>query len=259
VASIDILIAHLRDALGHLRQAIPGARRSEDMAAELRERFNALGVHDLVARMEAVREHAEVLTARLDVGIETGERLVEQAEAVRGSGDRPGPAVAAVTGGQSAPGMPALAGRDGLATVLAMLPRRAGDDSPTSGHVFGEDGRPVRRGALRSFRDPGLLADLDLTPKGRRSESMLSHVEAKVAALMRRGEIPQRAVLVINNEDGPCGWLRGRQGKVRYGTSCDELLADVLPLDSTLTVRWRDAGGLEHSQVYRGTGRRIRA
>jgi hypothetical protein len=87
---------------------------------------------------------------------------------------------------------------------------------------------------------------------------MASHVEAKAAKMMRDGKAPRHASLVINNADGPCGWLAGRLGEPRFGTSCDELLSDVMPADSTLTVRWRDSGGVEHSQVYRGTGRGIR-
>jgi hypothetical protein len=154
--------------------------------------------------------------------------------------------------------MPILAGDDGLERVLNALPQRHNDEGPTSGQLFRPSGRPVESGALRSSRDLDLLADLDLPDRAQKAEAMVSHAEAKAAAMMRRGRAPQHAVLVINNENGPCGWLRGRQGKRRFDTSCDELLRDILPAKSTLTVRWRDHDGVERSQVYRGTGRRIR-
>jgi hypothetical protein len=142
--------------------------------------------------------------------------------------------------------------------VLKVLPKRPNDEGRTTGQLFRENGRPVHRGTLLSFRDTSLLDDLDLPARARQSESMESHVETKAAKMMRDGQAPQHSTLVINNADGPCGWLRRQQGKRPTGTTCDEWLADVLPADSSLTVRWCDSTGVERSQVYRGTGRRIR-
>jgi hypothetical protein len=267
VSSVDTIGATLRTAVDHLHKAVTHVRAARDMAEENRDLSERLGAQGVVQRFKGIADKAEELQAMLVAGIDTGERLIAQTEAIRhgeSAGDVSAPADGtAPTGPRPVPfppqGMPILAGPDGLRRVLDALPERATDDGPTSGHLFRDNGRPIPDGGLRSSRDTSLLADLDLDRRGRRSESMASHVEAKAAAMMRRGHAPQHAVLVINNPDGPCGWLRGRQGRQRYGTSCDELLADALPADSTLTVRWRDSGGVERSQVYRGTGRSIRS
>jgi hypothetical protein len=107
---------------------------------------------------------------------------------------------------------------------------------------------------IRSSRDPSLLKDVTLPRIGQRAMSMLSHVEAKVAAMIRRGQAAGRSVLVINNSDGPCGWGMRRAGTSRFGSSCDELLPEILPAGSVLSVVWRDADGVQHRQDYRGTG-----
>lgn len=141
--------------------------------------------------------------------------MITQTEAVK-DGSR-AVAVRAHTSRPSAPASstdswdtPILGGPDGLGRVLGVLPKREADDSPTHGQLFRESGRPVPHGRLRSSRDPNLLADLDLPWKAERSEAMASHVEAKAAKMMRDGKAPQHAVLVIDNVDGPCGWLAGR-------------------------------------------------
>ena len=62
-----------------------------------------------------------------------------------------------------------------------------------------------------------------------------SHVEPKVAALMRETGI-QQGVLVINNRSGPCG-------PSNEGTSCRDVLPSILSAGSTLRVWFADAGG----------------
>ena len=62
-----------------------------------------------------------------------------------------------------------------------------------------------------------------------------SHVETKVAALMRETGVEQ-GVLVINNRTGPCG-------PSNEGTSCMDVLSSILPTGSTLRVWFADAGG----------------
>jgi hypothetical protein len=139
------------------------------MAEELRDLFEELGTHDLVERMQGIVERAEELEAILIAGIDAGERLIAQTEAVgrggaTGSADIPAHAThpSAPNPPTSTWGMPILAGPDGLDRVLDRLPTREDADSPTHGYLFRESGRPVPDGGLRSFRDPGLLADLDL-------------------------------------------------------------------------------------------------
>jgi hypothetical protein len=263
MASVDTIVAHLRQAVHHLGSAAVDARAAREAAQEIRDRCAALGAHTLVQALDVVLDTIERLEAMLRANIDHGEQLIAQAEAIRhGTATAAGTPAAApdtATSPWSPPSaVPILAGEHGLSRVLDALPHRPNDEGPTSGYLFRPNGRPVAGGALRSYRDPDLLADLDLPERTRKAEALLSHAEPKAAAMMRRGQAPQHAVLVINNADGPCGWLRGQQGKRRFGTSCDELLNDILPANSTLTVRWRDRAGVERSQVYRGIGRRIR-
>jgi hypothetical protein len=197
-------------------------------------------------------------------GNDAVERLIAQVEATRHSGAVGGIGGGVVATGSAStpepavPGVPLLAGPGGLARVLDGLPQRPDNKGRTTGQLFRESGRPVHGGRLLSFRDPRLLDDLSLSGRARQSDSMDSHVEAKAAKMIRDGDAPQHSTLVINNADGPCGWLARQQGEPRYGTTCDELLSDALPSASSLTVRWRDHGGVERSQIYRGTGRSIK-
>lgn len=149
---------------------------------------------------------------------------------------------------------------DGTAASRALdtLPIRADNEGPTHGYLFDAHDRQIGSSTIRSSRDDTLIEDLDLPRRAALSVSMTSHVEAKVAAMIRRGQAPRSCVLVINNERGPCGWLMRQRGQRRFGTTCDELLADALPVGAVLTVVWRDARGVERSEVYRGTGRRIK-
>jgi hypothetical protein len=62
-----------------------------------------------------------------------------------------------------------------------------------------------------------------------------SHVETKVAALMRETGV-EHGVLVINNRAGPCG-------PSAEGTSCMDVLSSILPAGSHLRVWYPDAGG----------------
>jgi hypothetical protein len=196
----------------------------------------------------------------LVAGIDMGERLIAQVEAVKNGGTSDGtvpPPVPAVAVGVPSPRpMPPLTDTN-FGQVVDALPPRPGKFGPTHGQVFDETGSPIGT-PVRSHREPGLHHDLDLPARARRGEPMNSHIEAKVAAGMRRGDLPQHVSVVINNRNGPCGWRERRDGRPLGGVSCDDLISDIIPPGSTMTVRWRDADGWGRRQDYHGTGRRIR-
>jgi Double-stranded DNA deaminase toxin A len=268
VVHIDDIVAALRAAVDNARRSIAAVRVAGDMIEEIRDQCEALGAHGIVDQMQALRDQVAALERYLAAGVDRGEELIVQTEAVKGpaagraalpgGGTVPMAGTASTTGTGLRSGTPVLAGPGGLDRVLAALPVRPNNKGPTSGHLYDETGQPAGVGAVRSSRDPALLADLSLSGRARRSDSMDSHVEAKVAKMMRDGDAPRHSTVVINNSDGPCGWLARQRGEPRFGTTCDELLSDALPAGSSLTVRWRDRGGVARSQVYRGTGRSIR-
>ena len=271
MTSIDSIVRALRQAVDHLHQALTRARRARDIAREGVAQAEALGADGVAQRFAGIADRTEDLERMLVAAVDRGEALIAQTETIRHGGGAvggTGSGVAVPAHGRAvstpAPaqpvniGTPILAGPDTLDRILKTLPERPDDQGRTTGQLLHQDGRPVHDGRLLSFRDPSLLDDLDLPPRARQSNSMDSHVEAKAAKMMRDGKAPQHSTLVINKADGPCGWLRRQQGKRATGTTCDEWLTDILPADSSLTVRWRDGGGAQHSQVYRGTGRRIR-
>lgn len=266
MASIDSIAAQLRQSLDRLHHAITAIRGAADTVGQLRSQFAALGARDLVHRIQAVAHGVTQLEQTLRASADATEGLIAQVEALRYGattalgGTTPGLTLPDLdpSAPDPPPAMPLLAGADGFARVLATLPHRPGGEGATTGQLFTSSGHPAADGLLRSSRQPDLLADLDLPPRARLSDSMDSHVEAKAAKMIRDGTAPPHAILVINNQDGPCGWLRRQLAKRATSTTCDEWLADILPADTTLTLRWRDSDGVPRSQVYRGTERRIR-
>ena len=75
-----------------------------------------------------------------------------------------------------------------------------------------------------------------------------THVEMKVAAIMRHEQISE-ATVVINNV--PCG-----SGRPESEYSCDKLLTRVLRSDQTMTVEGIDATtGHTIRKTYRGDSR----
>jgi hypothetical protein len=110
--------------------------------------------------------------------------------------------------------------------------------------VFDPAGRPLSA-VITSSSDRSLISDLTLTVRERHSMSLLSHVEAKVAAQIRNGTLPQDSTLVINNEV-----CKGELG-------CDAFLPSILPRGARLRVYVADDAGTRLYRVYEGTGSRI--
>jgi hypothetical protein len=137
-----------------------------------------------------------------------------------------------------------------LVEAAARLPGRPGGSGATSGYLFDSGGNQLG-GLRRSGRDP---AAADGVKRFRREsdgarlqptqvESVVTHVEGKVAAEMRAQ--PQDAVLLLNNT--PCLGVVG----------CDRLLPLLLPAGVNLTVFVKDAnapGGARMHKVYSGNG-----
>jgi hypothetical protein len=272
VSSIDNILAALHAARRVLEQAATDAREAAGQAGQIRDVGRATGVRSVVERFERLRARIEQVGAMLATGIDLTEEAISRAEATadaRGthsaptaSGEAIGTAGALPTADESGttPDDKVQAGapRATIDEVLAVLPVRVNDEGPTWGHLIDDEGRPAGA-AIGSSRDARLFDGLDLPWRARRSEAMFSHVEPKVAAMMRHGKAPRHAVLLINNEYGPCGWQDQQNGEPPVGTNCHELLSDVIPAGSSLTVRWRGSDGVERSEIYRGTGRGIRS
>jgi hypothetical protein len=125
---------------------------------------------------------------------------------------------------------------------------RGATQRPTDGDLFDPRERvPVGR-RFRSRTDSFLVADLELGPRERKSASLLSHVEAQVAAAMRRGEAAADSVLVINNVI-----CKGQ-------LSCRRFLPGILESGQRLTVWETEPDGTlrPEPQVFVGTGERIK-
>ncbi|WFE51227.1 SCP1.201-like deaminase [Micromonospora sp. WMMD1155] len=119
------------------------------------------------------------------------------------------------------------------------LPRRQAKD-PTSGvALIGGERIPMRSG-----RD--LAAAADLKPAYKLIATTTDHLEAKLAARMRRDHITQAAV-VTNN--APCDYTP-------YG--CEKILSRLLPVGAQLAVYVRDDDGqVRHWRTYTGNGKAI--
>jgi hypothetical protein len=97
-------------------------------------------------------------------------------------------------------------------------------------------------------REDSSLAD-DLVPRARTWMSAISHVEAHVAAMMRRGQAPDHVTVVVNND--VCTGAR----------SCDSLLPGMLRPGQRMRVYVADPqspDGVRFYRDYEGNGKGIR-
>ena len=271
MASVDSIVAQLRQAVDHLHQAATSARAAWDMAEEMRDRADSLGTYGLTRQLAGIVDKAEQLLAMLVAGIDAGERLIAQAEAIRGGGAAGGTGGGAVSaGGAGTPAsrpvpaekVPVTPGwrQRFLGEVpehvrqagTRLRPRVPGDDRSTVGILDGEEIRSGREGKSAA-------ADLDHAPLSGLPVVFERHVESKVAARMReearrRPEVAPHAEVVIDNTT--CGTNdRDRD----YEWTCDKVLPSILPRGSTLVV-WStcDGGRSFWRRAYHGTGERIR-
>jgi len=129
------------------------------------------------------------------------------------------------------------------------LPARNNTGDRTRGLVFDPDGRPLRIAPVISGQDRSLTSDLVLVGWEKSAASMISHVEAQVAAAMRRpaGDLPDEVVLVINNK------------VCRGPLSCTAMTASTLRPGQRLFIYERDPTGKLQGipVVLDGTGERI--
>ncbi|MEV0394134.1 DddA-like double-stranded DNA deaminase toxin [Polymorphospora rubra] len=124
-----------------------------------------------------------------------------------------------------------------LAQAARDLPRRQPKD-PTSGVAL------IAGERIRSGRDPDAASDLK--PAYRLIATTTDHLEAKLAARMRRDHITD-AVVLTNNP--PCEYQP-------YG--CERILPQLLPAGSRLTVYVSDDDGqVRHWRTYSGNGKAI--
>ncbi|MFD1085439.1 DddA-like double-stranded DNA deaminase toxin [Micromonospora andamanensis] len=119
------------------------------------------------------------------------------------------------------------------------LPRRQAKD-PTSGVAL-IDGQRI---PMKSGRDPA--AAVDLKPAYQLIATTTDHLEAKLAARMRREHVTHAAV-VTNNP--PCDYTP-------YG--CEKILSRLLPAGARMDVYVRDDDGqIRHWRTYTGNGKAI--
>ncbi|WP_434742736.1 DddA-like double-stranded DNA deaminase toxin [Micromonospora sp. SH-82] len=126
-----------------------------------------------------------------------------------------------------------------LSEAARDLPRQEAKD-PTSGvALIGGQRVPMRSG-----REPATAADLK--PAYQLIATTTDHLEAKLAARMRREHLTDAAV-VTNNP--PCDYTP-------YG--CEKILSRLLPAGTRLTVYVRDDDGqVRHWRTYNGNGKAI--
>ncbi|TDQ01277.1 DddA-like double-stranded DNA deaminase toxin [Labedaea rhizosphaerae] len=120
-------------------------------------------------------------------------------------------------------------------------------EKPTVGLAYDDDGTEQRYDSSKDAtakRVTEILRDLGVLPP-RGTTDAANHVEMKVAADMRDGEV-DGIVLVINNQNGPC------PAGDPQPLTCRSLLPKVLPEDATLTVWWRPPGGKMTSTTFTG-------
>lgn len=134
------------------------------------------------------------------------------------------------------------------------LPPRPGGVGPTHGRLFDEAGTELtdprftspsgylRSGTVTAARE-GLRADWYPT-----AQVIREHVEPHAAAILRRKDSPQVAVLVVNN--WPCSTVE------RY-VGCDEVLPGLLPATKRLVVFVNDGQQTRLFGIYHGTGEGI--
>lgn len=130
------------------------------------------------------------------------------------------------------------------------LPDRPGNDGPTSGLAFDDQGRPLSDQPFTSGRNVASTKDLRPLPglKGW-PWTLTDHVESVVAERMRRPGAPRNIDLVVNKS--PCT-------DDPYG--CDRVLRHIIPEGSRLTVYVVDPTARDGVTLYRayvGTGKGI--
>lgn len=259
MATLDSLSAQLRQAVDHLHQAIRQVRGARDMANEGGHQAEALGAAGVVRRFQGIASRAEELERMLLTGIDAGERLIAQVEAIRhggsvagtvgGTASTPEPAAKAATKIPVTPGWrQRFAGEvpDHVREAgTDMRPRTPEDDRFTMGVLDGE--------RIHSGGDDQHLADDLIWPRKAPPVTYWQHVESKVAARMR-DEKRQHAEVTIDNT--PCGSAPDERD---YVWGCDRVLPGILPAGSTLVV-WTtcDGGRSFWRRTYHGTGERIR-
>jgi hypothetical protein len=262
VATLDSLIAQLRQAVDHIRQAVVQVRGARNMAKECQTRQHALGVPGVAVRFRAITDRAVELEHMLLAGIDAVERLIAQAEATRHGGKTAGGTAGVVPvasmpepAGKPKAKVPATPGwRQRFAGEVPehvreagaeMRPRAPDDDRFTMGVL---DGARIYSGG----EDQHLANDL-IWPRKAAPVTYWQHVESKVAARMR-DEKRQHAEVTIDNT--PCGAAPEEHD---YVWGCDRILPGILPVGSTLVV-WAtcDGGRSFWRRAYHGTGERIR-
>jgi hypothetical protein len=126
-----------------------------------------------------------------------------------------------------------------LAEAADEVPKRQAKD-PTSGVAL----IGGRRIPMRSGREPDAAADLK--PAYKLIATTTDHLEAKLAARMRREQVTEAAVLANNP---PCEYEP-------YG--CERILSRLLPVGARLTVYVRDDNGqVRLWRTYTGNGKAI--
>jgi hypothetical protein len=252
------LAATLRVQVVKLQEQSAALCRPVEKLAEARAALQA-------ATLDANSPGIAASIVALGAGISALERAVVQLAATREHIAAYGAALgfdlggtdAGTIEGRPAPGFDGSRGRfdehvrapevpDPIRRAARTLPERPERRGPTRGWLLDADLRLVDNEPIRSGSDNELLTDLDLDGQERRSRSLLGHVEAFVAARMRRGEAPREAMLVINNDVclGPL--------------SCDRLLPGILPPGARLAIYESTAEGIRLFKVYEGTGERIK-
>jgi hypothetical protein len=203
---------HLVTSIGEMDEALSTAHRAISLTDEAIQYSEAAGATGLAGSIITLREEIEPLPERLGqlhIDLDAERRNAETYAETAGNGlmrkpsPRPANELAPPEDSTKGPAPPhprpdveaPASGRpDPPAWVQQAgryLPERS-QGSPTRGVVLDPTGSPLLRDAIVSSNDPSTVSDLTLVGPERRAASLLSHVESKVAAKMRRGELPGR-------------------------------------------------------------------
>lgn len=195
----------------------------------------------LAAGASAIREYVLEITGGLGPSPVTGRPATATGRSRRPDAPRPADPAAG-----SATAVPTAGLAQAVARVARRLPARTQRGSPTRGFVLDEAGNTLDEDPVVSGTDRSLLDDLALVGPERRASSQLTDVESKVAARIRRGQLPARVVLVLNNT--PCAGPLG----------CQRMLPKVLPNGARVSVYVADGTCTELYGIYDGNGSRIK-
>jgi len=141
---------------------------------------------------------------------------------------------AEAAGGDACPDSIAAAAGDAEWAADRIASLRQADAKVTTGLFYDADGAEH---TVRSGRDSDAeradraLADAGVTMPRAGPHPAASHVETKIAALMRENAITY-GVVVINNERGPCG----TDPEALEPFSCGVVIPAILPTGSTLAI-----------------------